>query len=155
MQSMVTSGIVRVVPWSEVTVCERTARTLSGEPPDTRLTGRTLLNHLAGTSRKDHDTWPFTAILGRLTLDQRRVSMLSKCQGKHESLGVFLTVTKLVTAAYAKPARQYTQNYAPAKAEVLISPRETPTIQLQLSISRLRNKDWAAFHLHQWQPLLT
>lgn len=81
---------------------------------------RTFLNHLVGTSSKeDHDTGTFTVVSARLTLDKKRVSIFSVFQGKGESLRELLILTELVIT-YAKSARQYTQNGALAKAEVLI-----------------------------------
>lgn len=96
-------------------------------------------------------------MFARLTLGNKRVQMLPKFQDKHESQRVPLKCTELrshlpMDSLYI---RQYTQNYTLAEAEVLIFLRETPTHQLQLSISRDKNKDRTAFHLQQRQLLLT
>lgn len=101
---------------------------------------RTCLSHLVGSSsEEDHDTWPFTEVFARPTPEKKGVSMLSKFQGKRESLSV-LWCWGTVTSACARSARQALRTvHTLAEADVLVFPREIPTTQLQLSISRHRN----------------
>lgn len=71
---------------------------------------RAFLNHLVGTSSEDdHNTWPFTEVFARPTLDKKGVSMLPKFQGKRESLRALWCWVR-VTSACARSARQCTQN---------------------------------------------